>query len=91
MLPHRTRIRRGVVNPNARFYKANDGKNVVEISGACIVGSTPRSFKIQMANGRFVWISREQIHDDSEVYDPVAHAEGKLVIPEWLAEREGLA
>jgi hypothetical protein len=34
------------------------------------------------------WIPQSQIFDDSEVFE-TGHV-GKLVIPRWLAEREGL-
>ena len=42
------------------------------------------------SKSKTVLIPRSQIHDDSEVYDEDKHNEGKLVIPEWLAEDRGL-
>lgn len=37
-----------------------------------------------------VWIPKSQIHDNSEVYDSGDHAEGTLIIPEWLAIEKDL-
>jgi len=34
------------------------------------------------------WIPKSQIDDDSEVYE--ANTEGTLIIPRWLAEKNGM-
>lgn len=39
-------------------------------------------------NGREVWIPQSLVHDDSEVF--AKGHQGKLVIPEWFAEQEGI-
>ena len=38
--------------------------------------------------GKSIWVPKSVIHDDSEVYE-LGH-EGKLVVQEWFAEKEGL-
>ena len=35
-----------------------------------------------------LWVPKSVVHDDSEVYG-IGH-EGKLVVKEWFAEKEGL-
>lgn len=35
-----------------------------------------------------MWLPKSVVHDDSEVYE-IGH-EGKLVVKEWFAEKEGL-
>lgn len=39
-------------------------------------------------DGKFWWIPKSLIHDDSEVYKK--GTSGTLVIPEWFAAKEGL-
>jgi hypothetical protein len=39
-------------------------------------------------DGKNHWIPTSQIHDDSEVYE--AGTEGTLIIPRWLAVKQGL-
>lgn len=41
-------------------------------------------------DGNKHWIPKKQIHEDSEVYDMGDGKEGKLIISQWLAEKEGL-
>ena len=36
------------------------------------------------------WIPLSHVHDDSEVYDDADHADGKLVVSEWIAQQKGL-
>jgi len=39
--------------------------------------------------GEEVWVPKSQVHDDSEAYKK--GQEGKIVLPLWLAEKEGWA
>jgi hypothetical protein len=39
-------------------------------------------------HGREVWFSPDHVHEDSEVWKP--NQEGKLVLLEWIADKEGL-
>lgn len=39
--------------------------------------------------GEETWVPKSQVHDDSEAYKK--GQEGKIVLPLWLAEREGWA
>lgn len=40
--------------------------------------------------GQEYWLPKSQIDDDSEVYDAGKHAEGILVISQWIAEQKGI-
>jgi hypothetical protein len=62
----------------------------VTIKNVVAIGETADAVLCVFEDGkREVWIPKSRIHDDSEVF--ADDHEGKLVIPEWLAEREGLA
>lgn len=39
---------------------------------------------------RELWVPKSLIDDDSEVFDSGENSEGKLVVPLWWAEKEGL-
>lgn len=41
-------------------------------------------------DGSEYWIPKSHVHDDSEVYDEDDHADGTLVITEWLARQKDL-
>lgn len=60
----------------------------VEIEDVLIKLKTDKAVLCVFEDGREIWIPQRLIHDDSEVWDK-GH-EGTLVIPEWLAEKEGL-
>jgi hypothetical protein len=51
-----------------------------------------RTYKAVLVNheNEEAWIPYSQIHDDSEIYEVSCEGEkGALVIPEWLAEKNG--
>ena len=60
----------------------------VEFEDVTTERTTPKALLLKI-DGKTCWIPRSQIHDDSEVYDE-HNCEGKLVIPQWLAEENGL-
>lgn len=74
------------------------GKNNLEdfepvvVSGAVGLRTTPTGnlvVRVPSSMGsREIVVGDRLIHDDSEVHEP--GTDGKLVIPRWLAEREGL-
>jgi hypothetical protein len=35
-----------------------------------------------------IWIPKKGVHDDSEVFDARDNRRGKLVVEDWLAEKE---
>lgn len=39
---------------------------------------------------RELWVPKSLVDDDSEVFDADENATGKLVVPLWWAEKEGL-
>lgn len=41
--------------------------------------------------GEEYWMPKTHVHPDSEVYDDSEHAEGTLVVSEWIAKQKGLA
>ena len=48
---------------------------------------TVKAIKVTV-EGKVRWIPKSLIHDNSEVYKK--GTEGKLVVPQWWAEEEGL-
>jgi hypothetical protein len=59
----------------------------VTIQGAIAVHETADALKVEI-DGEEHWIPKSQIDDDSEVFEK-GH-EGKLVVTDWFAEKEGL-
>jgi len=60
----------------------------VSLGKARVIGSTEKALKVECEHGE-VWIPKSCIHDDSEVYDALNNASGKLVVVEWFAAKEG--
>lgn len=58
--------------------------------GKCI-RETDKALLIQLdESGQEVWFPKSHIHDDSEVFDEFANAEGEVVVTRWIAEQKGL-
>ena len=55
---------------------------------ARVIGSTEKALRVRCAHGE-TWIPRSVVHDDSEVYDALNNATGKLVVEQWFARKEG--
>jgi hypothetical protein len=66
---------------------SDDRYEPVEFEGVTVKVARERALLCDV-EGKAVWIPISQIHDDSEVYK--ADTEGKLIIPQWLAEEKGL-
>lgn len=70
--------------------------STADFPGSRVLADLGKSLRIRVptkkdgSDNRIVTIPKSQIHDDSEVYDAGENSEGKLVIPEWLAEDRGL-
>lgn len=60
----------------------------VEIPDVVVKHETERALLVEIAGAEF-WVPKSQIHDDSEVYK--ADTDGKLVVSEWLAKKNGFA
>jgi hypothetical protein len=56
---------------------------------ATLIAESSKAIRVRLDTGREVWVPKSVIDDDSEVYDS-DHDEGKLVVQEWWAEKEGL-
>jgi len=61
----------------------------VALESATAVHATERALRVQLGDGKLIWIPQSQITDDSEVY-AIGHT-GRLVITAWFARKEGLA
>jgi hypothetical protein len=71
------------------FRDGNDDYEAVTVEKVEALKSTAYGLLCSFPElGKQCWVPQSQIHDDSEVFE-VGH-KGKLVIPRWLAEREGL-
>lgn len=62
-------------------------QDVVEIEDVACTNETERAI-LCMIDGTKHWIPKSVVHDDSEVY--AKGHDGKLVIQEWFASKEGL-
>lgn len=68
------------------------GRELVEFEDCRVERTTDKAALIIVHGDQKVWISKSQIHDDSEIYftDYESGDKGTLVIPRWLAEEKGL-
>ncbi len=57
------------------------------IEGARCVSATEKAILVEGIDAKPVWIPQSQIDDDSEVYQ--VGDEGKLVVSDWWAEKQG--
>ncbi len=74
-------------------YSTNE---MVEIEDVVAIRDSAPGYQNQGAlqiksNGvNIVWIPKSLISSDSEVFNATDHANGMLIIPEWLAVEKGL-
>jgi hypothetical protein len=63
------------------------------VGSASVIGSTEKALRVRFGDGALVtgevWVPKSVIHDDSEVYDALNNARGKLVVESWFARKEG--
>lgn len=66
----------------------------VEFENTVCIKQTDKALLCTVENRRGdrvdVWFPITQVHDDSEVFDDGEHANGKLVVTEWIAIQKGL-
>lgn len=59
-----------------------------DFPGSRCIKATARAILCVLDDGREIWIPQSQVDADSEVF--AEGDEGKLVISDWFAEKEGL-
>lgn len=57
-------------------------------AGAVALAETDKALKVRLDEDTVIWMPKNQIDDDSEVWK-VEH-EGELVVSQWIAEQKGL-
>jgi hypothetical protein len=57
-------------------------------TGRCVV-QRPGAIRVEFANKTMRWIPQSVVHEDSEVY--ASGHEGKVIVQEWWADKEGLS
>ena len=77
-----------------------DWKEIATYHGCKVVKETEKAINVEATKGvfkqrdngyrsRFAWLPKSVIHDDSEIWEE--GQEGKLVVPNWFAEKENWA
>lgn len=61
----------------------------VSFDDVSVENETAKALLVRIESKSY-WLPKSAIHDDSEVFDGLDNSEGKLVVQQWWAEKEGL-
>ena len=73
----------------------SEDEDTVEFENVYVVGETQMALRVELMvpgqkHSRTLWIPKSVVHSDSEVFDNDRNSEGRLVLKQWFAEKEGL-
>ncbi len=60
---------------------------------ALALAESGKAIKVQLKDGRVLWVPNSQVHDNSEIYAEgkvIKGSPGTLVLTTWIAEQKGL-
>lgn len=60
----------------------------VDFDNVVVRDESDEAIKVELDDGRIVWIPKSLVHDDSEAYE--LGTDGTLYIPEWFALNKDL-
>lgn len=63
-------------------------RDPVDLGKVKVLSESAKAIQVEREDGSTLWVPKSVLHDDSEVFE--ADQDGKLVVLEWFAEKEGL-